>query len=100
MMVVAVIAVGEGRAQGDISEKPRPMPSTSRISDSAAEAVAPAKMAGHDTAPCPGPAGRILPNVVVVSSSRTVTVAMHASRVDQQRACAAVLVRDSRCRAQ
>ena len=36
-------------AHGDTAEKPSPVPSASKISDSAAAANAPAKTAGHDT---------------------------------------------------
>src|SRR5690606_26623150 len=81
MMVEAVIAVVVPRmpVHGDSAESPRPMPSTSRISDSAADAVAPAKMAGQEMAPLDWPADLARPTDA--SSSSMMTVAIAASRV-------------------
>ncbi|MNN54632.1 hypothetical protein D3C81_1694550 [compost metagenome] len=45
-------------AHGDTAENPRPKPSTTRISDSAAAAAAPAKIAAQDTPDSALDAGR------------------------------------------
>ncbi|MNL61002.1 hypothetical protein D3C87_1848680 [compost metagenome] len=43
------LALTPSLAHGDTAEKPRPKPSSTRISDNAAAAAAPAKMAPQDT---------------------------------------------------
>jgi hypothetical protein len=46
-----VAAVMPACDQGDTADSPRPVPSTNKISDSAAAAAAPAKIAAQETAP-------------------------------------------------
>jgi len=45
-----VVALTPLYAHGDTEDKPKPVPNIKRISDKAAVAAAPAKMALHDTA--------------------------------------------------
>jgi hypothetical protein len=45
-----VVTLTPSLAQGDIEDRPKPVPSISRIRESAAAAAAPAKMAPQDTA--------------------------------------------------
>jgi len=45
-----VVALTPLYAQGDTEDRPKPIPNMSRINAKAAAAVAPARMAAHDTA--------------------------------------------------
>ena len=55
-MVVApkVVLLMPSCAHGETDDSPNPVPSISRIKERAAAPAAPAKMAGHDTAPVEG----------------------------------------------
>src|SRR5689334_4507842 len=55
--MVSVFALAPSFAQGESDDSPRPVPRRVRMSDRAAAAAAPAKIAGHDTALVVGPAG-------------------------------------------
>jgi hypothetical protein len=50
VLTLNVVALIPSLAQGDIEDRPKPVPSINRIRDSAAAAAAPANMAPQDTA--------------------------------------------------
>ena len=70
-----VAAVTPTCDHGDTADSPRPVPSTNKISDSAAAAAAPARIAAHETAPvCAARSFAAAPGMARVSTDPSLAV--------------------------